>query len=272
MRATVSGIEAGNRELLAKLNRAVTGPFTVEQGVDILRLPVKRVRRLLAYLAERGWLARVQRGLYTTVPLGAVNPHDWREDPWIIATRAFSPCYIGGLSACEHWALTEQLFRTVIVYSTHRLRTSKVERQGTSFWIKTIGRDHMFGTRRLWRGAVPVDVSDPSRTIIDVCDSPRFGGGIRHVAQVLREYFTSDMRNDKDLLNYAKLIGSGAVYKRLGYLLEAMNIEAPAVVAECRSKITSGLARLDPSVASGGRILKRWNIRVNATMEPNEDR
>ena len=75
-----------------------------------------RTSRPLAYLAEREWLARIRRGLYAPVPLDAAIPSEWREDAWLVALHTFEPCYIGGwkscrLTACEHWHLTEQIFR-----------------------------------------------------------------------------------------------------------------------------------------------------------------
>jgi hypothetical protein len=41
-----------------------------------------------------------------------------------------SPCYIGGWSACAHWGLTEQVFRTLLVVTARRVRHRDVEIQG----------------------------------------------------------------------------------------------------------------------------------------------
>ena len=96
------GIEERNRALLEQLHRDSTGPFSIQDAAKILAVDGRRAGRLLRYLAERGWLSRVRRGLYTTVPLGASEPSAWREDPWAVAARVFAPCYIGGWSAAEH--------------------------------------------------------------------------------------------------------------------------------------------------------------------------
>ena len=62
----------------------------------MLELSPEKARQLLAYLARRGWLSRVRQGLYIPVPLDARRSGEWREDPWVVAERTFSPCYIGG--------------------------------------------------------------------------------------------------------------------------------------------------------------------------------
>lgn len=37
------------------------------------------------------------------------------EEPFVIAEKLFSPCYIGGINAANYWDLTEQIFRTITV-------------------------------------------------------------------------------------------------------------------------------------------------------------
>ena len=76
------GITAKNRKHLISLYRSADGPFSVREASDSLSFTTTRTQR---FLAERGWLARVHRGLYAPVPLDAINPSEWREDPWIIA-------------------------------------------------------------------------------------------------------------------------------------------------------------------------------------------
>jgi len=260
----------GRRHLAAitALTRGTHGPFTAADAAKVLSLPMIRANRLLAYLASRGWLTRVAFGLYAVPPLEADDPGRWREDPWVLANKRYSPCYIGGWSACEHWDLTEQIFRDVIVFTTRRLNTIRIELQGTMFRVKHIPPRKLFGTRPVWRGTVAVPVSDPTRTIVDVLAIPPLGGGIRHVSEVLRSYFESKHRDENRLLEYSQKLGNGTVFKRLGFLVETLRIPDTTKLAEaCRSRRTSGLTMLDPSVKSRGRIVKRWNLLVNVALE-----
>src|SRR5262249_299423 len=155
------------------------------------------------------------------------SPKQWREDPWIVAAKTFAPCYLGGWTACEHWGLTEQIFREVIVITSRRVRHRVEDIQGTRFRVKAVAVKPMFGLRDVWRAQSQVTVSDPSRTIVDLLDDPPLGGGMRHVADALRNYFEGTSRNDDELARYAVTLGSGAVFKRLGYLLETLGIASP---------------------------------------------
>lgn len=262
-----AGITRPYRTVVTKLNREFSGPFTPDDARTVLKTPPARTFRLLAYLAERGWLVRIRRGLYAPVPLHAAVPSDWREDPWLVALRTFEPCYIGGWSACEHWHLTEQIFRGIVVFTTRRVRSVATEIQGSSFRVRRRRADQMFGLRKVWRRNVPVPVSDPSRTVIDMLDDPSTGGGIRHIADVLREYFESEHRDDDALVAYAAKLGNATVFKRLGFLIEVLQIAAPALTEASLAKRSKGITLLDPSVKRGGRISRRWNLNVNVSLD-----
>lgn len=257
------GIEDANRRLLERLHRRFPGPFRAQDAVQELHLGPGPGRRRLAYLAERGWLARVRRGWYLAVPLGASAPREWRADPWQVAATVFAPGYVGGWSACEHWGLTEQLFRDVAVVTARRVRARRQIVQGASFRIRTLPEAKHFGLETVWRGEVRVAVSDPERTLVDLLDDPAFGGGIRHVAEVVASWHERVERSERKLIEYAERLGNRAAFKRLGYLLEALGLEAPELVQACLQRQSAGLSKLDPGVASKGKIHKRWNLRVN---------
>jgi predicted transcriptional regulator of viral defense system len=259
----LEGISAGNRAQLTRLLRAAAGPFTVRHAARTLRLDDRTARRRLAYFAARGWLVRVRRGLYAAVPLEASNPAAWREDPWAVAALTFAPCYIGGWSAAEHWGLTEQLFRDVVVLTAARVRNRARTVQGTTFRLKTADEARHFGLKAVWKGRVRVQVSDPARTMVDLLDDPALGGGIRHVAEMLAEWHAGPHRDERKLLGYLARWGNRSVYKRLGYLAEQLGIMTPAVLRVCRERMSAGVVRLDPSVPARGRRSMRWNLQLN---------
>lgn len=265
-----NGIETENRDRLERLHREICGPFDAAQAAIVWATELPRTRRLLAHLATRGWLARVRRGLYVTVPLGATTPAEWRADPWAVAARSFNPCYVSGWSACEHWELTEQIFRDVAVVTSAPVRQNQVVIQGTHYHLMHRPAARIFGTKSVWRDHVQIRISDPTRTVVDILDVPRLGGGIRHVADVLNVYFGGAHRNDRLLVEYAKKLGNRTVFKRLGFLLEALEIDASDLIAKCFAMRSSGLTSLDPTMNRRGRLSKRWNLRVNANIRREE--
>ncbi|MBI4431131.1 MAG: hypothetical protein HY587_05415, partial [Candidatus Omnitrophica bacterium] len=160
----------------------------------------------------------MRRGLYIPVPLESRVADVPLEDAWIIAERLFTPCYIGGWSAAEHWGLTEQIFRTVIVMTTQKVRDRSPNIKGTKFLLRTVLERAMFGLKLVWRGQVKVSVSDPTRTVLDMLNDPKLGGGLRSTVDIFGAYLRSDKKDMNLLLEYADRLDNGAVFKRLGFL------------------------------------------------------
>jgi predicted transcriptional regulator of viral defense system len=262
---STDGLARRNRDLLEQLHRATAGPFRAAEAAKIwdgMALP--RVRRLLAHLAERGWLSRVRHGLYVTVPLGAIEPSDWRADSWAVAACIFEPGYVGGWTAAEHWGLTEQLFRDVVVFTTRGIRVRSSTIQGTTFILRHVATSKLFGLKRVWRVSNPVSVSDAARTVVDLLADPSIGGGLRHVADIVESFFEGEHRDEDVVLDYVRDFGNRAVYKRLGFIVETRGVEAREVLRACRGLQSSGLSLLDPAARRRtGRIVKRWNLRAN---------
>ena len=260
-----AGIEAPRRAQLAVLHRAFAGPFNAAQAAAALDTAIEPTRKLLAALAAGGWLARVRPGWYVAPPLDASEPGEWRADPWIVASALFAPAYIGGWSAAEHWGLTEQIFNGIYVVTARRVASRRQTIQGTDFVIRSVPADSLFGTQRLWRGQVAVDVSDPHRTIVDALDVPAAAGGALHASELLEAYFERRDAAPERLVEYGDRLGRGTIFKRLGYLAERAGLADWSFVDACHERVSSGISRLDPAGPRGGRIVSRWNLRVNST-------
>jgi predicted transcriptional regulator of viral defense system len=258
---TLAGIEKKTRRQLAEVLRKSKGTVTVEEASVILALSRLDAAKLMARWAQQGWLTRVRRGLYAPVPLEARTPDSAIEDPWVVASRVFEPCYIGGWSATEHWGLTEQIFRTIVIITTRTVSKRRPKIQATQFWIKKIAKTSFFGTRIVWRGRVQILVSDPTKTVVDLLDDPTIGGGARMVESVLRAYLTSREKDIERLLDYGRRMKNGAIFKRLGYLVERSGINESSALSAIRERMTRGNAALDPALPSE-RLVTRWRLWV----------
>jgi len=248
------------RTQIAKIVRATGDLVDVSATAEALGTDRSSAAKALARWTTQGWLRRIRRGLYAPVPLTALPEDRALDDAWRLVPVVFAPGYVGGVSAAHHWDLTEQLFRSVFVFTARPVRRRSVEIHGTPFVVRHRAESLLFGTAGVWRGASKVDVSNVHRTLVDMLDEPGAGGGIRHVADCLENYIS---RKDADLatvLEYAERLGNGAVFKRLGFLLERAGQSGP-VVDSCASRLTKGVAKLDPAVPSP-RIVSRWGLAI----------
>jgi predicted transcriptional regulator of viral defense system len=258
-----AGLGKQSRSKLSKLLRDTKGTISVEQAVKSLGTSPRETAKTLASWAKQGWLSRVRRGLYVPVPLEAKSTDTTLEDPWIVADQLFAPCYIGGWSAAEHWDLTEQIFRSILVLTTKKPRKRRLVIKGTTFVLRTISPESMFGTKSVWRGQVKVNVADATRTVLDMLDAPSLGGGLRPTVDVFQNYLKSESKDLKLLVSYAKRLGSGAVFKRLGFLLERFAETEREIIEACRAEITAGNVKFDPSLPAD-RLVTAWRLWVPA--------
>lgn len=248
------------RDQLAAVLRASGNLVRIEDAVKVLGISRHQAAKSLAGWENRHWLKRLRRGLYAPIPLSLTAKENVLEDPWTLVPELFAPGYIGGATAAHHWDLTEQIFRTVFVYTTRHVRTKKETIQSFSFHLRHIGEDRMFGTSTLWRGRTKILLSDVHRTVVDLFDDPSAGGGIRHVEGCFRSYLQAKEVDLARLLDYTQRLGNGAVFKRLGFLGERLH--APADFLEvCAQRLTKGNAKLDPTLPTP-RLVKRWRLAV----------
>ncbi|MEI9476184.1 MAG: type IV toxin-antitoxin system AbiEi family antitoxin domain-containing protein [Deltaproteobacteria bacterium] len=257
----ISGLGKIDRERLAKLIRGTKGTISVPEAAKILRVTPSDVSKMLSRWTGKGWLSRVRRSLYIPVPLESRTADVPLEDPWIVAERLYSPCYIGGWSAAEYWGLTEQIFRTIVVMTVQKPRDRKPVIKGTTFLLRTVSEKAMFGLKPVWRGQVKVSVSDSTRTILDMLSDPQLGGGIRPTSDMFKNYLKSKNKNMDLLIEYADRLGNGAVFKRLGFLLEQFAKDEQSAIDLCRAKLTKGNARLDPKITAG-KLITRWRLWI----------
>jgi predicted transcriptional regulator of viral defense system len=259
--SALSGLGKTDRERLSAVLRGAKGTVSVAEAARILGVENAAAAKMLARWAANGWLSRVRRGLYVAIPLESTTADVPLEDPWVIATRLFGPCYIGGWSAAEYWDLTEQIFRTVVVITTQRPRDRKPNIKGTQFLLLTAAAETLFGLKPVWRGQVKVEVSDPTRTVLDMLADPLLGGGIRSVVDMLGSYLGSEKKDLARLLEYAERLGNGVVYKRLGYLLERLAPDEAEAIETCRRRLKTGNSKLDPRLPAE-RLVTRWRLWV----------
>jgi predicted transcriptional regulator of viral defense system len=262
-----AGLSSANREFVSRLNRGLRGPFTIEDATAVAGVDRKRVARLLRHLAAQGWLARVQRGLYTTVPLEAEDSSGWSADPWAVGAAALAPGYVGGWTALSHWDLTDQVFATTVFITSRPVPRRQRQIGRARFELRHRPESAIFGTRRVWRDGTAVTVSDVERTLVDCLDDPSMGGGIRHTAEALEAYAAQDGVDWFQMIGYGDRLGNGAVFKRLGYLLEALRLADDRAIGACRNRITAGVSKLDPSRPASGSTVARWRLRVNAGLD-----
>ena len=260
----LAGLGKKSRERLALLVRSMKGVISLKEAATVLNMPQDQAATFVSRLCKNGWLSRISRGVYIPVSIESRNADPVSDDPWVIAQRLFEPCYIGGWSAAEHWDLTEQIFRSVLVVTARKVRSKKIEAGGAEYFMKMATKKNLFGTTEVWRNNVKVKVSDPSKTIVDVLNDPEIGGGIRPAFDLLKNYLSSKNKNFDLLIQYGEKMGNGAIFKRLGFLVEKKYPQEKSFLERCQLRISKGYSKLDPAL-KGDKIISKWKLWIPAS-------
>ena len=262
---SLSDAEASFLTTLAASGKQI---FATKDAYDLLG-KAKATRDALGRLVDKGWLERIEKGKYLIVPLEAGPDRTWTEDAHVIAGHLVSPGMVSYWSALNYWNLTEQVPRVTYVQTTARKENRRPRVLGMQFRIVRVKPRKFFGSHGYRAGEYQVEVTDREKTIVDCLDRPDLSGGLGQVGKAL---LSGDGDFDWDRTTmYLRRFGSGAVVKRLGFLVETLELThppEPRLLDEWLDLRTAGISKLDPSTPrEPHRIATRWRIEVNLPEE-----
>jgi len=254
-------LSTGESEFLSRLAAEGKTIFSTTEAQE-LWLGSTPVRTVLHRLEKKGWLQRVERGVYLLIPLEAGPERTWSESPLIIAPYLIQPAAVAYWSALHYWQMTEQIPRITFVQSTKRKRPLEI--QGMRFQFVTVKGDRFFGILERMLNGKKFYVTDREKTLVDCADRPDLSGGILQLAQALETGYAEIEWLKLDA--YLKRWEGGTVVKRLGYLVDRLRIPIPereSRLAEWQKMISQGISPLEPGAGRSGPVVTRWGLRIN---------
>lgn len=267
----VLGIGSTYRKKLAKAIEGSKGSLTPEHVSRSLNVSKQEAGRLLSRWHKAGWLRRIKRGFYILIPVESSPDELAIENPILIVSKLFEPGYVGGFSAIKHWDLSEQIFETTMYFTTKKIKDRNPKYSGLKIQLKSIDESKLFGTKTVWFDSTKVQISDPSKTIVDLLDDPGLVGGMRIVSDFLKSYLESEYKNIDLIIDYAGRMKNKTIFKRLGFLLETYNLVENNIVEKIKLNISTGNSNFDPTIKNI-RIIKKWNLKIPASWVTEYDR
>ncbi len=262
MTKNISPLSSQEAALLAHLSADSHTLFTTAQAQALLGNDAYAAN-VLSRLVKKGWLERLQRGLYLIIPLEAGPERLWSESGPVIASRLIQPSALAYWSALHYWGMTEQVPQVIFVQTTQRKATLQV--LGMHFRFVTLPPKRFFGVVQRTVDGKAFAVTDREKTLLDAAARPDLCGGIAQLAQALSGHHVEVdwVRVD----DYLQRWGGGAVVKRLGYLVETLDLPIPEQVSRLerwQGWISQGISLLEPRSDARGAVVTRWNLRINS--------
>jgi predicted transcriptional regulator of viral defense system len=262
----ITRAQLGKREarFLAKVGTHPT--FTLAFARQVLgHAKDEPTPQFLERLQTKGWIRRIRRGRFAVIPLSSGDDRSPQLHEFIVAMELVSPAIIAYWSALNHYAMTEQIPRTVFVATDHPVRRQPGEVLGVAYRIVSLKPDKFFGVTRDWIGEVPFNITDREKTIVDGLDLPRHVGGVGEISKALSSSWK--ILDEKKLRQYALKIGNSAVTKRLGFIMERLGLGDVEALRE-EAPLAPGFSALDPTMPKRGKYNRRWGLLVNTEITP----
>jgi predicted transcriptional regulator of viral defense system len=224
------------------------------------------LKELLRDMTLRGLLMRLKRGLYYIIPYEQ-NSESFMPDWHLISGHLVrnTDHYIGYYSALHiHNLVTQPSLKEQIVVSK-QIRPSTIEIKGVQFQFIYHNEKHFFGSKKMWIDSYhKVKCSDLEKTFIDCLFKPDYAGGIVEIARAI--YASRNEINYLKLLEHIEKFKSQAVIKRLGFLIETLELET-GIINILQEKKTPSYVLLDTELPKSGKIINRWSIQQNLDSE-----
>ncbi len=224
------------------------------------------VLQLLSDMARRGLLMRVKNGLYYIIPFDQ-DPELFMPDWHLLAEPLVKGIsyYIGYYSALQIHELTTQPSQTEYIVVNHQIKPAITKVKDTSFQFVYHNPKHYFGSKKIWIDSFhKVPCSDLEKTFIDCLFKPDYAGGIVEIGKALHK--AKSKIDFNKLLDYCRIFDSHAVIKRLGFLLELLDI-SNSIIDELQTLKTNSYIVLDTELLKEGKRTSRWNIIQNLDSE-----
>jgi len=221
--------------------------------------------RVIENLVRKGWLTRLKRGRYLTLPPEYGPENLGENNPLALASAILDPSYIGWWAAASYHGFTTQKPRMISVAALRQLPSRVIEDHQIRF-VKIVPRK-FFGFRHENLYGREVCISTPAKTLVDCVDRPDMAGGAVEIARII--HGASSSVDPYEMTEVALKMKSTATLQRLGFLADLVGWEWPQEISlKIRSAIPPSrrITLGSPEFREGDLgYVKNWGIFVHAT-------
>jgi len=219
-------------------------------------IPPVSLNKTVANLAKKGYLHRVQKGVFTIS--GTPSKNKEIHDPLPLAL-AICPGYIGFASALRAYRLIPYESFTVFVVTKNRSKETSIG----EYSVRCVAMGKRCNGLTFYHGAY---VSTLEKTFFDCFFKPRYAGGYAVITQALHQATSLDWQKFCAFFSGE----SSSLCQRTGYILDLLNqqtgIVPKNVISFFRQRIKNN-TRLTLSGTGSGTYIRSWMLVDNIGKE-----
>ena len=249
-------------KLIRKLYDENRPIFEINHAQRIVGKNYNATTDLLRDLVKRKIIVRLKAGKFLIIPQEMGSGENYLGN-WYIAGKEIinsKKYYIAFYSAMNHWGmLTQPLIKIFI--ATPKRQIIPQEMIGKMIFV-TVKEKSIWGIKEEWINTKEkIRISNIEKTIIDCLTFPQHCGGITEIAKGI--WIVKDKLDYKILLNYVNRNNKNVVAKRLGYLLELLNIGDSDIIFELKKFVKDRYDLFDPTLSTKRMNKNSWRLIDN---------
>lgn len=223
----------------------------------------RTVESLLSYHLLEGKILRVRRGLYASIPAG-FNSKKFSVDPFLIASMLTDDAVLSHHTALEFFGKAYSVYEKLYYLSSRPTVLTKFKTfifQGSVF-PRQLRQNHNeeFGVVVEDRAGMDIKVTTLERTMVDILDRPKLGGGWEEIWKSLEMVEFFDLNK---VIEYALLLKNKSTIAKVGFYLEHHKDELmvnDSHLNELNKNKPLAVHYMDRNLKS--KIIKEWNLAV----------
>ncbi len=248
--------------LISKLYEENKPIFNISDARNILAKDYNEITDLLSELTKRKVISRLKSGKFLIIPQEIGNIDNYFGNLLVAASEVVnSPdYYIGFYSAMNYWGmLTQPLIKVYVAAPKRQVVPKQLKNHLIFIYIK---EKFIWGITDEWVTQTrKVRVSDLEKTILDSLLYPQYCGGITEIAKGI--WIVRNKINYDKLEEYVNNYGKNVVAKRLGYILEILEINKQSLALNLRQYIKKRYDLFDPTMPKETKNKNSWRLIDN---------
>ncbi|KGE14748.1 type IV toxin-antitoxin system AbiEi family antitoxin domain-containing protein [Sphingobacterium deserti] len=219
----------------------------------LLEQKFDNLSEVLENLVDKELLVRIEKGKFCRQSF---------RDEYVIGTFIVENSAVAYWSALNLHGLTEQFSNTVFIQTTNQKNDKSI--LGTSYKFVRIAPNKKAGIIQNGYGNLQYPITDVEKTIVDCFDLPQHSGGY---AELIRAVSQAQMQASK-LVDYCQAVNNIAVTKRIGYLVELLQIPSmESFIDFAKMQVKNKYNLFDPQGLEEGEFVAEWRLRLNISRE-----
>ena len=230
-------------DLLETMKRYPVFDLATFASITGLEPPSARTR--LSRMVGQGRIMRLWRDAYTV-----------HRDPLLVASHLAFPSYISLWYALSYHGMTLQVPHEISVLTSMRTFRTAIDFMGTRIAFIRISAQHLFGFEKLVVKDMEVFMATPEKALVDAVLLRRISTS--EVFSIMEENL--DVLEVPKMVDYVQTAGSGALAKRMGYMLAVLGHDA---FGQLEDLVYPTAVPLEPAASREGLVDNRWGLLDN---------